>query len=125
MVPNPIPPADPTQPFCSKSCAKHSQYPSGPRTSTRWGPRPPIDPEHRRLRAQLLPRTPRGGRKTIEVRVAGSTPDQDLRLEARQATEAEGKLVCIDDNVRLGDLALFGFRARHSSMVLCPATVAC
>jgi 5-methylcytosine-specific restriction endonuclease McrA len=45
-----------TQRFCSKSCATHSRYPNGPQRVTRWGPRPPLDPDHRRLRAQLAPR---------------------------------------------------------------------
>ena len=44
-----------TQRFCSKSCASCWQYKDKPKRVHRWGPRPPVDPAHRKLRAQLLP----------------------------------------------------------------------
>lgn len=44
-----------TQRFCSKSHATQFQYRDHVRVPSRWGKRPPIDSEHRRLRAELLP----------------------------------------------------------------------
>ena len=44
-----------TQRFCSRRCAGQYQWRNHPRRPHKWGKRPPLDSEHRRMRKLLLP----------------------------------------------------------------------
>jgi len=91
--------------FCSKTCAGRHQWRNHTPRIHRWGKRPPLDAEHRKLRRQLLPAAiglpcPLGC-----GRIMNTTAQLDHiipRAQGGPTTRANCRIICAPCNGRRG-----------------------